>query len=429
MRQLTAYEHGWLAVGEGRDLASLEAQALAAVEDVLPAGCLQWGHRRVKFTQFCGVVQVDGLQVEVLPKLTPYQTEPQQRDTLLTMVACAGDLEGIDTLGAGLATSRTTLLDLFIRHFANLLERQLQQGMLRDYRDIDDTLDQVRGRIDLVRQQRENLFKPQRLACRYSELVSDIPVNRLLHSALRLVIGLCTSPLLAQQLHALRMRFDGVGTLAHHERGPTVEQLNRMQSRFAPLVALAHLFLAAQFLDARSGRQQAFSLLFNMNRLFERYTASRLQPLARQHGLKLMEQGPRRHLGHEESGRGRLRMKPDISLLDETRWPVVILDTKWKRIEGPDAMAALSAADLYQLAAYASAYGCGSVVLLYPEQTHLRARQRHTMTLVGSGAKLTLAGMPLDGTAVESDLMVNDARAAHAKKLDRPQQLCPLVLR
>ncbi len=262
MRQLTAYEHGWLEVGEGRELAPHEAEALAAAEGLLPAGCLQWGHRRVKFTQFCGVVQVDGLQVEVLPKLTPYQTEAQQRDTLLTMLACTSDLEAVDTLGAGLATSRTTLLDLFIRHFAQLLERQLQQGLLRDYRDIDDTLDQVRGRINLVRQQRENLFKPQRLACRYSELIADIPVNRLLHSALRLVISLATSPLLAQQLHALRMRFGEVGTLAPHQRGPTAEQLNRMQSRYAPLVALAHLFWTASSWMPAPGASEAFSLLF-----------------------------------------------------------------------------------------------------------------------------------------------------------------------
>lgn len=401
MRQLTAFEHGWLEVGEGRELSPLEAEALAAAESAFPPGCLQWGHRRVKFTQFCGVVQVDGLQVEVLPKLTPYQTESQQRDTLLTMLSCAGDLEGVDTLGAGLATSRTTLLDLFIRHFARLLERQLQQGLLRDYRDIDDTLDQVRGRIDLVRQQRENLFKPQRLACRYSELVADIPVNRLLYSALLLVTRLSTSPLLVQQLHALRMRFGQVGTLVPHDRGPGADQLNRMQQRYAPLVALAHLFLDGQFLDARSGRQQAFSLLFDMNRLFERYTASRLRPLARRKGLRLVEQGPRRHLGHEENGKGRLLMRPDISLLDANRRPVAILDTKWKRIYGPDPLAALSAADLYQLTAYATAYGCDAVVLLYPEQMYLPAGESHVLTLDGpQSARLMLQAVPIDGQAL-----------------------------
>lgn len=398
MRQLTAFEHGWLEVGKGRDLAPHEAEALAAAESVLPPGCLQWGHRRVKFAQFCGVVQVDGLQVEVLPKLTPYQTEAQQRDTLLTMLASAGDLKGVDNLGAGLATSRTTLLDLFIRHFARLLERQLQQGLLRNYRDIEETLDQVRGRIDLVRQQRENLFKPQRLACRYSELVSDIPVNRLLHSALRLVISLCTSPLLAQQLHALRMRFGEVGTLAPRQRGPTADQLNRMESRYAPLVEMAHLFLDGQFLDARSGRQQAFSLLFEMNRLFERYSARLLRPVVRRMGLKLMEQGPRRYLGFEDNGQGRLMMRPDISLLEHGKQPVTILDAKWKRVATSAPLASLTAADLYQLAAYATAYGCSHVVLLYPEQVHLPAEQHHSLTLSGpQKTQLTLQAVPLDG--------------------------------
>ncbi|MDP4557510.1 hypothetical protein Q9247_07430 [Halomonas meridiana] len=402
MRRLTAFEHGWLVVGQRGDLSHQEAEALASAEGVLPAGCLQWGHRRVKFTQFCGVLQVDGLQVEVLPKLTPYQTEIQQRDTLLTMLACAGDLEGIDTLDAGLATNRTTLLDLFIRHFAQLLERQLQQGLLRDYRDIDDTLSQVRGRIDLMRQQRENLFKPQRLACRYSELVADIPVNRLLHSALQLVISLATSPLLAQQLHSLRIRFGEVGTLAPHECGPMVEQLNRMQSRYAPLVSLAHLFLDGQFLDARSGHQQVFSLLFDMNRLFERYTANRLGPLARQQGLRLVEQRPRRHLASDKNGKGRVLMRPDITLLDKHHRPVVILDTKWKRLINQDPLSSLSAADLYQVNAYASAYGCTTVGLLYPEQTFLPAGKAYSLQLAGSvRSNVLLQSVAVDGKPMD----------------------------
>nr|WP_298522427.1 hypothetical protein [uncultured Halomonas sp.] len=408
MKQLTAFEHGWLEIGEGHDLAPHQAEMLAAAESMLPAGCLQWGHRRVKFTQFCGVVQVDGLQVEVLPKLTPYQTEAQQRDTLLTMLACAGDLEGIDTLGGTLATSRTRLLDLFIRHFTRLLERQLQQGLLRDYLDIDDTLDQVRGRIDLVRQQRENLFKPQRLACRYSELIADIPVNRLLHSALRLVISLCTSPLLAQQLHALRMRFGEVSTLAPYERGPMPDQLNRMQSRYAALVGLAHLFLNGQFLNARSGHQQAFSLLFDMNRLFERYTASKLRPLARRHGLQLMEQGPRRYLAEDHQGKGRVLMRPDISLLDNQGSPFAILDTKWKRLNGSDPIAALSTSDLYQLNAYATVYGCPHVCLLYPEQFQLPSGQEHVLSFAGIQAiRMSLRAMPLDGSSLDTKFMAN----------------------
>ncbi|TVQ28518.1 MAG: hypothetical protein EA370_16455 [Wenzhouxiangella sp.] len=391
MRQLTAFEHGWLEVGPTGHLTAAEADALAASEQHLPGGCLQWGHRRVKFAQFCGVVRVEGLQIEILPKLHPHQAEAQQRSTMVNMLACVGDLDGMETIAANLATNRTTLLDLFIRHFAQLLERQLQQGMMRDYRDIEETLGQVRGRIDVLLQQRENLFKPQRIACRFSELIADIPVNRLLHSTIQLVCSLATSPILKQRLRSLRTRFAGVQPLAPHERGPRSSDLNRMQRRYAGIVDLAHLFLDGQFLDPRSGQHRAFSLLFDMNRLFERYTASLLRPIARRQGLRLVEQGPRRYLGHDETGRGRLLMRPDIALLDPDGRPIIIVDTKWKRLEGNDPMAGLSPADLYQMASYANAYRCASVCLLYPAQSTLPAGQSHRLQLnLANIARLTL---------------------------------------
>ena len=397
MRLLTAFEHGWLEVGEGGDLHPREEEALSLAAAHLPPGCLQWGHRALKFTQFCGVIQIDDLQIEVLPKLYPHQTETQQRNTLVTMLSRAGDIEGLEAMSAGLATSPTTLLDLFIRHFARLLEHQLQQGMLRDYREIDDNLDQMRGRIDVVRQQRENLFKPQRIACRFSELIADIPVNRLLHSALYLVSSLATNPLLQTHLHSLRTRFANVGILAPHEQGPESIELNRMQQRYATIVDLAHLFLDGQFLEPRSGHQRAFSLLFNMNQLFERYTASLLRPIARRQGLRLVEQRPRRYLGYDETGRGRLLMRPDIALLDRESRPVAILDAKWKRIQASDPLAGLSPADLYQLSSYATVYRCFNVGLLYPEQARLPAGKTHPLQVDGSvPTTLTLQAVPLD---------------------------------
>ncbi len=423
MRLLTAFEHGWLEIGEDRDLEPVDADALAAVEHQLPPGCLEWRRQAVKFTQFCGVVRIENLQIEVLPKLFPHQNEAQQRGTLINMLSQAGDLEGMETLSAGLATSQTTLLDLFIRHFAQLLEHQLQQGLLRDYRDIEDTLGQVRGRINLVRQLRENLLKPQRITCRFGELVADIPVNRLLHSALQLVATLASNPLLLQRLRSLRKRFAGVATLAPHEHAPETSDLNRMQRRYASVVDLAHLFLSGQFLDTRSGRQRAFSLLFNMNQLFERYTASILRPITRQHGLRLVEQGPRRYLGHDEDGRGRLLMRPDIALLDVDGRPVAIFDTKWKRLEAKDPLSGLSSADLYQMASYATAYRCRTVALLYPEQISLSAGQSTRLGLDSQFQSTVL----LQAIPVKSRLGVAQRRALDSALFSgRPSELANL---
>jgi len=134
-----------------------------------------------------------------------------------------------------------------------------------------------------------------------------------------------------------------------------------------------------------------------MNHLFERYTASLLRPMARRQGLRLVEQGPRRYLGYDETGRGRLLMRPDIALLDQDGVPVAILDTKWKRIEAEEPMAGLSHADLYQMSSYATTYRCRNVGLLYPEQNRLRSGEHHHLQLDGQfQAVLALEAVPME---------------------------------
>lgn len=397
MKLISAFEHGWLSIGPQGDLSASEADTLSAAEHTLPKNCLEWGRNRVKFKQFCGVVQIQQLlQVEVLPKVFPHQTAEQQRTTLIEMLDTAGDLEGLSTQQAGLGTNSHRLLDVFIRHFLKLLEIQLQQGLLRDYRDVEDTLDQVRGRIDLIRQQRENLFKPQRLACKFNELVVNIPVNRLLHTALLCMSNLASSPTLRQRILSLRMRFAGIGTIEKGEHLPRADDLNRMQHRYASAVELARLFINGRYLDARAGKHQVYSLLFDMNQLFERFVAAKLRPYARQSRLRLIEQGPRRYLGEDSSGKGRLLMRPDISLLDETKRIVAILDTKWKLLNTDNPLASLSPADLYQISSYASAYRCNQVMLLYPEQAGFRGEHHMTLNL-DRRVKLTVFAMPLYG--------------------------------
>ena len=118
MKVISAVEHGWLSIGQHGDLTTAEADALAAAESALPNGCLEWRRNRVKFRQFCGVVQIQQLmQIEVLPKVFPHQTPEQQRTTLIEMLDTAGDIEGLLTQQASLDTRSHRLLDVFIRHF------------------------------------------------------------------------------------------------------------------------------------------------------------------------------------------------------------------------------------------------------------------------------------------------------------------------
>ena len=66
-------------------------------------------------------------------------------------------------------------------------------------------------------------------------------------------------------------------------------------------------------------------------------------------------------------GRGAFMMKPDLSLKDGNR-VAFVLDAKWKHIDahGEDPKHGIHQDDMYQLYAYARAYECDLVALVYP---------------------------------------------------------------
>ena len=148
-----------------------------------------------------------------------------------------------------------------------------------------------------------------------------------------------------------------------------------------------------------------------MNQLFERYAVRYVQTHARRNGVRLVPQGPQRYLAYESNGKGRVLMRPDISLLDEQGRILAILDAKWKRIQGYDPIADLSPADLYQLNAYAATYNCDSVGLLYPEQNALPAGRLHQMVLNGLSANLSLQALPVDRVAEEAVYVLSSAHS------------------
>ncbi|SEI38517.1 5-methylcytosine-specific restriction enzyme subunit McrC [Allopseudospirillum japonicum] len=392
MRRLTTYEHTWLSIGPEGDLRQQDAQTLAQMEAYLPKRCLDWGRHRVKFRQFCGLVQLGQVQIEILPKIYQQQQPAQERRDLLEILAICGEFKALPALQAELATGTQGLLDIFIWHFIYLLEHELQQGLLRDYRQTQATLGQVRGRIDLVRQQRENRLQPQRLACRFYELVTDIPVNRLLHTSLLYLIDLVTVPELRQRLCRLRQRFIGITCLPPRAKLVHPRELNRMQRRYADVVSLARLFLQGRYLDIRAGEQPAFSLLFDMERLFERYAKEVVKPVVSQLGGYLFTQGPRRYLAKDTMGKHRVHMRPDICIENQDQQLLTVMDVKWKILSGTDPLSCLATNDLYQISVYAQVYGCSQVFLLYPQQATLTtSRQLQIVT----GVTLHLMFVPL----------------------------------
>lgn len=376
---ISCIEHQVLPVVETRQaddiaLTKKHVDLLAKIK-TLPARAFTWGHNSIKWSQYCGLVQLGDLTIEVLPKIYGKEDdEGSSRGALIRMLRKAGLIK-LHKLGeAGINLQRHTLLDIFILDFCTQLNTQLIQGRLRQYITIDENLPVLRGKLLANQQMRHNLAHRERLFCQYDELSEDIFINQVIKYTLALLLPKTRSDFVKKSVRQLLYAFDDVASIQITNESLKLLVVDRMTERYKSVTDLCILFIQMLSPDTNAGKSQSFALMFDMNRLFENWVASILKPIAHQYGLRLKEQGPRKYLAYRaDIDKQVFQMKPDICLLDNTGKPVLIADAKWKILAPDEAKLGVSQTDLYQMQAYANRYNTSNLSLIYPKQAGLQS--------------------------------------------------------
>ena len=378
MMRVELREHGRLVPDGGRlDGAVVDPRAYerlrrfderAAQHD---GGIFTWYAHHAQASQWVGVVQVDGLQVEILPKIeAPSAKDDGQvsRMNLLTMLAMAGNLPVRSRQLASLAERKASLSEVLARFFAEKLVVELLRGPERRYRSRRENLQGFKGKLVVPKQVRTNAAHRERFVCDYDELVVDTPMNRVFRGACRRLVHVSRSPRTVDALRRALSLLDNV------EDVPVTPQLleriliDRNNERFETLFTFCRLLFADRSPTARAGTTTTFSLLFDMNVVFEQFITA----FVRRHVLPQLPDwsmfpqahGRHRHL-LSRGGRGVLRLAPDL-LLETPDGDLVVVDTKWKHLARGGQQRRAGRSDLYQLYAYLQRFEAHRTVLLYP---------------------------------------------------------------
>ncbi|HFS0969405.1 TPA: McrC family protein [Pseudomonas aeruginosa] len=408
MMLMQVLEHEWLPIraGGGQSLGLQQAALLERLADSLPAKALEWRRTAVKFTQFCGVIQLGELTIEVLPKIARHERDAQLcRQVLVRLLQLTGSLP-LHSIGeASLGQQRHALLDVFIEHFRSMIAQQMQLGLIRRYVPIQDELSTVRGRIDLVRQVRLNAFTPQRIQCRFDEFDIDNPCNQVLRHVLGLLLRRTQHPGIKRGINELLIHLAAVS-----DRTFTSEQVegltfDRLNQRWQPVFQRCADFLRALHPNVTAGGLPALALLFDMNRLFEGYVTWRMRRTFKDH--QIQAQGPRRYLAVNQAGYEVFQLRPDISVL-QGKQVVAIADAKWKILKPEERKQGISAADLYQLTSYAQRYQCQRLALIYPVMEGIKPGLRDRLMIKDADVQLSIYSIDLAGV-----LLTNDAVFEH----------------
>ena len=376
-------------------------------------------HGRAK--QWVGVIQLPGLQLEILPKTDAHGSDTiwEARRNLLYMLALAGDVPVRSREVARLAVRRAPLSETLAAIFASRLLAELLCGPERGYLNREENLRAFKGKLLVAPQVLHNVAHRERFVCGYDELSDDTPMNRVFKAACRLLLGACRTPTTQDALRYCLLALDGVEDVLP-ERAPVDEvTLHRQNERFRDVFEFCRLVLAGASPTTASGGAATFSLLFDMNHVFERFVAAFLQKhvMPRFDGCRLFPQArrQRRHL-MQCDGRGVLALRPDL-LLHGPADQRLVIDTKWKSLAGgaETLRGGVSAADLYQLHAYTTRYGCNRAVLLYPE---VDGCARKDFELLGPGGAVSNTVVCVRFVNVNRNLHVGAGRAALADELE-----------
>lgn len=369
------------------EIPAAAADRIAAVASASPlagrggGGILEHGRKALRARGVVGVIAAERCALEILPKIdfpgeSGDQAKGSIRQRLVHMLAVALELKIDPGQVAALDWQRETLLEILIRLFSEKLVDAVRQGMPRRYVDHADDLPLLRGRLDIRRQFTTLAAEPSPLACRFDALTPDIALNQIMKAAVARLLRIARTADNQRRLRELAFAYADISDVPISALRWERVVLDRTNERWRELLNLARLLLGQRFQTTSAGCSEGFSLLFEMNTLFEEYIARILRQTLAPHGLQVVSQGGRLYCLETEDRRGLFQTKPDI-LVKRGGEVVQIIDTKWKRISSKidDPKQGVSQGDVYQMMAYGQLYRCPQLTLLYPHHAALAGNE------------------------------------------------------
>lgn len=388
---LTILEHQTVPVGDGGSGAITwdEMEQLSELAAERP-GFFQPGYRSVKFAQYAGLVRMGDRLLEILPKVENSRDDvDSSRNAFLCMLSLASNTDMY--LGRAVAQGdRTqTLLEVFIRAFFDALTSLIRGGLLRRYRSAEDDLLVVRGRLHVERQATVHAMRFDRLACRFDELTADNEWNRALHYALHAVRPWIGKGELERRWFELAAALSDIALVPVTAAEIDAYRYDRQVAHYRSAMQWAKWIIKQLSPNLRAGDSDASEMLVDMNRLFESAVAASIEAKAEGGPYSVIRQDRSTFLATLlNGGKGKQvnGLRPDI-VIRKGNSTAAIADTKWTRVSADkDGYLVPDNAHMYQMLAYASAYRCQDLALIYPWHEGIADAKPTAYALPQSGA-------------------------------------------
>ncbi|MFZ4861218.1 McrC family protein [Sphingobacterium sp. Mn56C] len=314
----------------------------------------------VQFCEFVGVLQVGDTLIEVLPKADKTVddvTKSKWQGLLINMIRTVWGFSVKNSGSSSLKLKYNSVLDLYFELFISELEALFRAGLIKKYVREEKNTTALKGKLLFGKHIQNNLVHQERFYVETTKYAVDHELHQILYAALILLPHLNRNNLLASRIGNLLLNF------------PEQKPIKVVASTFSRIVydrktivyqralEIAELLLLNYHPDLSKGRRNVLALMFDMNALWEQFVLRVLQKQLSSHKVSgQISKAFWKSQGMSSS------MRPDIVLEDRLSNEVIVLDTKWKNLNGyspsPD--------DLRQMYVYHEYFSARRVALIYP---------------------------------------------------------------
>ncbi|MEJ6949408.1 McrC family protein [Natronospora cellulosivora (SeqCode)] len=256
---------------------------------------------------------------------------------------------------------KSDLFEIFISIFIKRFFKLFLSDVHRKYEMAISNTQFIKGKILFSETMQKNSYYKHLHYVQYDEFTMNTILNKIIKTTMMYLLSQTRSVENKKELKKALIYLEDIDTIRLSEIVFKKVTFNRLNQNYQPLFEMAKMFYYNLKPGFYEGDQKTFTFLVPLYDLFEFFVYQLLHKYYINSQKEVLYQKPEYYLAAKAEGANKkFKLKPDIAIRENNEVKV-ILDAKYKN---PNKM--ILSSDVYQMLAYAIAYKCKEIYLVYP---------------------------------------------------------------